>query len=183
MIFLGMALWGCSNNEEAPQGTFVVDIAEYHGIYEGSTWVYRDDGVVDLDELPDEDQLLRAMHMGEGVVAFRRGRRWADAVTVGEMVWDVTDGLTLLSWDMPFGQGEGEYPISSALPEEQPDVSNGEWGCTNTMTEEVETWYATFDNVLLFSCDGGPFAGELAFGKNFGLVWLQTADAQWSMVF
>lgn len=182
-MFLGMMLWGCTNSEEAPQGTFVVDISDYHGMYEGATWVYRDDGIVDLDDLPDEDQLLRAMHMGDGVVEFRRGRRWADSQSIGEMVWDIDNGLTLLSWDLPFGQGEGEYPISNLLPEDEPDVTNGEWTCVNTMTEAVETWYGTFDNVLLFECDGGPLAGEFAFGKNFGLVHLQTADVLWSMVF
>lgn len=149
-------------------------IADYDGLTDGSAWVYRDD--MDTGDV-DEERLLRTQYMGEGVVEFRRGTRWADAYTVGEIVWDLSEGLTLSSWSV-FTVGSGDYLVSDFNPELGEVYSDGEWSCTvDRPAEGVSTWYGVFEDTFAFDCEGGQIlAGRYVFARDVGLVRLTLPD-------
>ena len=154
------------------------EIAMYHGLEEDARWTYRDDGGLWTDtgfDL-DEDQLIRVSHMGEGLVELRRGARWADATPYGSLQWTTTDGLGLVSWDLPLGQGAGEYPMSGALIAVGETVT-GEWNCISSAPENgVDTYYALFENAYVFDCSGGGLEGQYVFAFGIGLVSMSIGD-------
>lgn len=152
---------------------------DYLRLEEGSAWVYRDDGE---DGVPEEDALLRAQAVAEGVVELRRGTRWADAETVGSLRWDIGEegGLRLRSWSLPGGLlgGGAGWPI---LP---PEVVAGAsvtvrgedgWRCDITdTTAGIQTYYGTFEDVLIADCASGEgLEGLYFFGRGAGLIALE----------
>jgi hypothetical protein len=174
MVVKMILLFGfsCGGSLTPSQTVSSPDIEMYHGLEEGATWTYRDDGLVWTDtgfEL-DEELLLRASYLGEGLIEFRRGARWADGTPYGSLELTTTDGLALSAWDLPIGQGAGEYPFSNATVEVDGTVS-GDWSCKTSDPEEgIDTYYALFENVYVFSCSGGGPEGEYVFAMNTGLV-------------
>ncbi|MFT5682866.1 MAG: hypothetical protein ACI8RZ_003790 [Myxococcota bacterium] len=148
-------------------------IADYDGLDGENTWVYRDDGDTGI---PDEDRLLATRHTGDGVVELRRGVRWADAETVGTLVWAMSDGLGLASWSV-FGSGSGDYPLSDFDPEAGEVSSQGDWSCEASRPAEGEsTWYGTFEDVFVFDCEGGGLEGRYVFARDVGLIRLTLPD-------
>jgi hypothetical protein len=169
MIFLIIA---CGEGIGEKSVVDSLEIAMFHGLSDGATWTYRDDGGSWNDTGFDleEDQLLRVSHRGDGLVEFRRGSRWADAEPYGSMQWILEDGLALASWDLPVGQGAGNYPLSAASINVGETVT-GDWTCTATDPESgVDTYYALFENVFIFNCSEGGLEGQYVFAINIGLV-------------
>ncbi len=152
-----------------------VQMADYDGLKDGSTWVYRDDGDTGT---PAEDTLIRARYVGGGEVELRRGTRWADADYLGSFVWDTGAGLTLLSWELPVGTGAGSFPITGSTLEVGAVVGTGEWTCETSIPEDGEsTWYGVFDAAFAFVCAGGDgLDGRYVFGEGVGLVRLETSE-------
>ena len=59
----------------------------------------------------------------------RRGERWADADPIGSLVFDLNNGLSLVSWNVDGASGEGNFPVHEGEPTNQSAVSNGNWTC------------------------------------------------------
>lgn len=144
----------------------------YSGLEENATWTYRDDGGSwdDTGYELNETSLIKAVHTGEGNVEFRRGLRWVDGEPIGSIKLSDSDGLRLEKWNLPFGQGEGDFPFSSAEIVIGETVS-GDWDCIATQSEEgVATYYAEYEQVYSFECSGGGLEGVWSFAYQFGLV-------------
>ena len=123
---------------------------------------------VDAEEAPDESALLIAKNE-LGYVPFRRGSRWADAADVGHISWDISEGLRINSWDLPFSSSESGFILSETEPEVDASVTDGDWTCTLLRPESLWTWYAEYQDVLQFQCSGTS-ALQFFFGKRAGLV-------------
>ena len=180
MIVL-LFLLGCGEDGRSSSEAEDVLASSYLSLEDGDSWVYRDDGDTGLF---DEDELLRAQHLGDGVVELRRGRRWADAETVGELVWDVSSGLSLLKWALPSSaSGEGDYPLAGVVLLSGLTVQSGDWSCLSSQTEGEVTWYGTFEDVFVFECEGGGgLEGRYVFANGIGLVELQTEQDHLELV-
>lgn len=154
-----------------------VNIAEYTGLTDDASWIYRDSGwnMEDPDYL-DENSLLRAEHVGEGRVEFRRGLRWADGTPYGFLQFDMTDGFALTEWNIQGTSGDGWYPFSgSSIDVNTP--SSGDWSCTATEpVDPVATYYASFEQAYVFDCTGGGLEGQWVFAYDFGLVHYMSLD-------
>ena len=174
-------LFACNPQEQATAAFFAIDIAEYHMMDEFNSWTYRDDAPDSSDALPDETQLMLAQNES-GVVNFRRGSRWVEAQDVGSMEWSFNEGLTLESWNLPFGSGTGPIPLSSAEPEDGDVMSEGDWTCTLSRPETMWTFYAEYDSVLYFDCDSSSTSLDIFFAKRAGLIHLQTSDYELDLV-
>jgi hypothetical protein len=175
MILYLLACGGGEEEEEETVGSYAM--SGYHGLEEGAAWTYRDDGEDEDTGLPEEADLLRAHYVGDGEVEFRRGTRWADAATIGFMRWESEDGLTLTGWELPFGEGDGDFPIASAQPVDEPKVSRGRWKCEAEKIRDLWTWYGQFDLALQFTCKGGGGPkGTYSFAQEVGLVQLDMPD-------
>ncbi len=154
-------------------GSSATLIVDYDGLSDGSAWVYRDDGDTGL---PDEEQLLRTQYTGDGVVEFRRGTRWADAASVGTLVWDTRYGLGLSSWSL-LGGGSGDVLITDFDPVEGEVISGEDWSCTVTRPVEGEpTWYGLFEDVVVSECAGSGPEGRYVFAREVGLIRLTLPD-------
>ena len=165
------AAWGCEGKEmETAVSSVVLD--DFHGLWKDEDWTFRDDGGT-IDDDIFEDELLRVRHVGDGVMEFRRGARWPDATYEGELVWDTSDGLELVAWDLGDAQGDGRIRLTDAQPAEGDRHAIGSWVCTTDTQAEVTTYYAVFDQALVVECtsDGGAgLAGEWSFAEGIGLV-------------
>ena len=181
MIFV-LAM-GCNNESVNQAAELSTEIAVFHALEEGKSWTYKDDGASWNDtgfEL-NEEELLRASYRGEGVVEFRRGVRWTDGLPYGTLTWDTSNGLALSSWDLPSGQGSGDYPLSGPTISIN-ETTSGDWSCTASDPEEgIETYYALFEHVVVFDCTGGP-GGQYVFGYETGLVRLTLEDSTLELV-
>lgn len=166
-LLLGLPLLACNRREPYenidPEAAVISD---YHGLEDGASWIYRDDGA---DTEPEESSLLRAQ-LSSDTIELRRGARWADADPVGHLSWSWDDGLTLTGWSLPSGtEGASEVLVSGEI------IEFAE-GCEYFIPEEGwPTYHGTFEDAVVFSCTE-PLAVELAFGLGVGLVWLQTDD-------
>ena len=171
----------CAPEAQNSATLFGIDIREYHMMDEFNSWTYRDDTPDSSDILPDEAQLMLAQNES-GTVSFRRGSRWIEAQEVGTVEWSIEEGLTLQSWDLPFGSGSGPVPLSSAEPEDGDVMSEGDWTCTLSRPESMWTYYAEYDAVLYFDCDSSSTSLDLFFAKRAGLVHLQSSDYELDLV-
>jgi hypothetical protein len=161
-----------SSNSRSPEAIF------YSGLEEDATWTYRDDGGSwnDTGYELNEVSLIKAIHTGEGKIEFRRGLRWVDGEPIGSIQLSDSDGLRLENWNLPFGQGEGDFPFSSVEIVTGETVS-GDWDCIATQSEEgVSTYYAQYDQVYSFGCSGGGLEGIWSFAYQFGLVRFEGID-------
>ena len=170
MIFL---LLGCGASSSAKQAAADnPDASLFSGLVEGATWTYRDDGGVwdDTGYELEEEALIKAVHIGDGKIEFRRGLRWADGAYYGELELSDQDGLRLVSWRMPFGDGEGDYPFSGPQLIEGETVS-GDWDCLIERPEGgISTYYAVYENSFSFQCSNGGLEGSWSFAYEIGLV-------------
>ena len=165
MIPLLLAL--ACGKDDAATGQAVFDLTEYSGLDADGSWVYRDDG---SDELPDEATLLRARDQGGGTVELRRGYRWADADPVGEVVWDTSDGLTLTGLHLLPVAWTGSMRLADLEPANGDQQVRGGSHCVTDDTQVVSTYYADYDDVLVFDCTGDGLPGTYAFANGVGLV-------------
>jgi len=158
------------DSSAAPEGGF--DAADYAGLAEDASWTYR--GAADTAD-PESEDLLLARHMGEGLVEFRQGARWADAQPAGELSWDASGSLSLQSWDLGESSGSGPVVLVEAGADDGAEYSSGSWSCVLNYGE-AETYYARFPESALVSCEGGDgLAGDYGFARDFGLVSLDGA--------
>ena len=175
MIYL--LLIGCSKDSVNQAAELSTEIAFFHALEEGKSWTYKDDGLSweDTGFSLNEEVLIRAEYLGEGVVEFRRGVRWTDGVPIANLTWDTSNGLALSAWDVPVGQGSGDCPLSGptiAIGES----TSGDWSCIASDPEGgVETYYALFEHVVVFDCIGG-LEGQYVFGYETGLVKMTLTD-------
>ena len=178
-------------------------IGEWHGLEEESAWTFRDDAIG--DEAPEPEELVLARYAGEGQMELRRGERWADADPIGSLSFELTDGLTLIGWEVDGASGEGIYPVYEGEPTPGATVSNGSWSCEVDLNEDVETFYGIFPASMRVGCtiggigldDGssgdtgsseavygvtGTPAGYWSFAPGIGLVRVQSADFDLNLV-
>jgi len=178
MRWLLVLLMGCGEEGDGmfPSSSGDVVLSEdYDGLIADSSWTYRDlqNGEGDTGGL-DEDALLQARYLGDGIVEFRQGSRWADAVVVGSLEWKSRAGLNLASWD--FGgniQGKGTFPLTDETPEAGESVSQDGWSCETLKPELYDTWYGSFEDVYSFECSGAGPSGVYVFARDIGLIALQ----------
>ena len=131
-------------------------------------WTWRDD---EAQTPPDEDTLLHGRDMGQGRIELRRGPRWADAAVIGDITFSVEDGIVLEGLALDDISMGAARPLAPALVEEGAVVSDGSWRCTVGLEEEVETFYAVFDQTLVSTCEGNQLpAGTWVFAEDMGLV-------------
>ena len=173
--------FACGEPPETSNSIFQVNMVDYHSLSEDRSWTYRDEFDVDPNVLPDENNLLLA-RSESGYVSFRRGARWADATDIGHLEWDFVEGLSLLSWDLPFSSGSDLLPISGENPEEGETANLNGWVCTMSKPESVWTYYAEYDKVLYFACSNDSLVLDLYFAKGAGLINLMSSDYEMELV-
>ena len=176
-----LILFGCSEESQSTNSIFAVNMVDYHSLSDNRSWTYRDEFDPDPNILPDENNLLLARSV-DGYVSFRRGARWADAVDSGHLEWDFVEGLTLLSWELPFSSGSDLLPISGENPEEGETANLNGWRCTMSKPESVWTYYAEYDKVLYFACSSDSLVLDLYFAKEAGLINLMSSDYEMELV-
>ena len=167
MIFFLIA---CAGDESPTSTLFNIVLEEYHELDEPKSWTYRDDMPVEPETLPDESQLLLAKNE-DGYVAIRRGSRWADAQDVGHLSWDISEGLRVLSWELPFSSSDTGFLLTDTEVEVDSTTTDGGWSCTLKRPDSLWTWYAEYQDVLQFHCIGSSDI-QFFFGKRAGLVLL-----------
>ena len=151
MIFL--LVFGCIESKTKKELEAAKEIVNYHGIEEGASWTYRDDGAdFDTGTAPPEDEdLILAHHEGNGYIELRRGARWVEATPVGHLEFSaMAQALQLTSWELPIGSGSGNYLLSDALPEEGEVFSSEDWSCTVYRPDFLWTYYGYYDDVVIF---------------------------------
>jgi len=176
-----MGLWllalGCGGDGVGGSQDNEILLRDYHGLQEDAAWTYRDE---ESDDDPEESDLLRARLVDEERVELRRGARWTEAEVVGHLEWDLSNGLDLLSWELPGFEGEDSLRMADFAPAHGDRHSSGDWVCTtNGNVAEVDTFYAVFDDLLRFECnageDGQP-GGNWDFALGVGLVRYESGE-------
>lgn len=173
MIWL-LAL-ACAPDKEAGAVGNTNYIADYHGLEEGASWAYRDDGIT--DESPEESELLRARYLGDGVIDLRRGSRWADSRTEALLDFDLDTEFSLQAWEIAGSEGETELPLGTDQPANGQAVTADEWFCSTSMEGIGLTYYGAFEDIVQYDCEGsaGP-AGSFIFALGVGLVHFESED-------
>lgn len=164
-------LLACGEDLPPPPGQEgEVPLDSYHGLSEENSWTWRDDG--DTGE-PESERLLKARYE-EGVMDIRRGSRWVDGRPEGELEWSTEGGLFLVGWDLGGARGSDELPLAVDGTVWGGTVSAEDWSCTNRFSDDLQTWYAVFDDAVIFDCTGGNgVPGQWAFARGLGLVKLE----------
>ena len=177
---LVVALVGCSKPTTTAEPEDI-NIADYHGFSADAAWTYRDDGV--LGESPSESVLLRARYTGDGIVDLRRGARWADADRVAKVAFRLDTDFSITEWVLGPYSGSGDLPLGNEVPLNGQSVQSSGWFCRTERRTEVETYYAFFEDVVQFQCegDGGP-EGDWTFAKDMGLVSYDGPEYSLSLV-
>ena len=156
---------------------------DWHGLSTDAAWTYRDDAIT--DEAPEPAELVLARYNGDGQMELRRGERWADADPIGSLVFDLNNGLSLVSWNVDGASGEGNFPVYEGEPTNQSAVSNGSWTCQAAMNEDVETFYGIFPSSMRIGCTvgGGGFGrSESGHRRCSRSLWGHRL-ARWLLVF
>ena len=166
---------GCAPDKEAGPVSTTTYIADYHGLEEGASWAYRDDGV--SDDSPVESEVLRARYLGDGLMDFRRGSRWPDARTEAELDFDLDAEFKLQAWDFAGHSGESDLPLGTDQPVNGQSVSSGGWLCATETDGIGLTYYGVFEDIVQYDCQGddGP-AGTFIFALGVGLVRYESED-------
>jgi len=166
---------GCGSDKDAGTVGSTTFIADYHGLSTDASWAYRDDG--NTVDSPVESEIVRARHLGDGVVDFRRGSRWADGRTEAVLDYALDAEFILQAWDIAGLEGEAELPLGSDQPEHGQSVSADGWKCKTATRGVGTTYYGVFEDVVQYDCSGdaGP-AGSFIFALDVGLVHFQIGD-------
>lgn len=178
--WLPLLLLGCGSEGGQESGD-VLSITDFHGLVDGASWTYRDDG--ETEESPSDDVLLRSRYLGSGEIDMRRGVRWVDGPTEVFLVFDQGDQFVLKSWEMDGGSGSRDLPLGSHAVAQGQAVDEKNWFCRTVTRTEVETYYGVFDDVIQFQCEGaaGP-EGNWTFAKDLGLVHYEGSDYTLNLV-
>ncbi len=165
---------GCKD-EKSESVSLTTYIADYHGLEEGASWSYRDDDVSDVS--PDEADLLRVRYLGDGLLDFRRGSRWADGRTEAVLDFDLDAEFSLTAWEFAGAEGEGDLPLGTDQPAQGQSVLTDDWYCSTGMDGLSVTYYGVFEDIVQYDCegDGGP-AGTYIFALGVGLVHFEGED-------
>ncbi len=165
-----LALSACGGDLPPPPGQEgALPIASYHGLNSENSWTWRDDG--DTGE-PEAERLLKARYEG-GLMDIRRGSRWVDGRPEGTLEWSTDGGLYLVAWDIGGRRGSAELPLAVDGVAWGDTVVAEDWACTNSYADNLETWYAIFNDAVVFDCTGGNgISGRWAFARGEGLVRL-----------
>ncbi len=176
---LVLAAMGCGNNAPG-EGTGEILMVDYLALELDGAWTFRDD---DSTEDPEEDELIRARLSSEDTLELRRGARWADAEDAGMLAFDTRYGLSLVEFDLAGLDdglsGSGDWAMADFDPVTGEYQGSGTWGCTTDTGTEVETWYATFEDVVRLDCSstgGDGLPGTWDFARGIGLVRYEHPD-------
>ena len=173
---LALTIWaGCGSDKDAGALESTTFIADYHGLEDGTSWAYRDDGITNAS--PVESEMLRARHLGAGLVDFRRSIRWADGRTEMVLDFELDTEFRLQAWEIAGLQGEAALPLGTDKPEHGQTVKADGWRCETATRGIGETYYGIFEDVIQYDCtgDAGP-AGSFIFALGVGLVHFESED-------
>jgi len=171
---ISFLLLGCTLSDGSVDAVLDVRISDYVPLDEGGAWTYRDDANGDSEGLPDDDELVLAQVVEGGEIGLRRGSRWADAVPLGWMVWDVEDGLALEAFSYGELEGSQSHRFAQDSPLVNTEVTDGEWSCETERLATFETWYGEYEHILKITCNGSEvLGGNWFFAKNIGLIRVQ----------
>lgn len=169
LALCALSLAACNGDGGAGEGE--VSIAEYAALSEGASWTYRDD--LSTEEVDDE-RLIRAHHLGEGLIELRRGARWADASPVAALAFSEAGGLSLVAWEFGPDAGEAELPLADAQVADGDLATAAGWSCSADLDASVETFYGTFSDTVVFDCSrsSSGLPGVFTFAREVGLISL-----------
>lgn len=167
LALCALSLAACKGDGGAGEGE--VSIADYAALTEGASWTYRDD--LSTEEV-DDARLLRAHHVGLGVIEIRRGARWADASPVAALAFSEEGGLSLVSWEYGPDAGEAELPLSEAQVADGDLATAAGWSCSADLDASVETFYGTFSDTVVFDCSrsNSGLPAVFTFAAEVGLI-------------
>ena len=164
-----MVLWllACGGGGGLPGNA--VGASGYGTLSAESAWTWREelpaDTGVSLDV--DESGLIHGRFV-DGAIELRRGSRWADATTVGEIRLAAPEGggLVLDGWSFDEATGGG-----ALLSLEDPETGVDTPDCGIVTDLEVDTFYGVFQRTLISDCGG---KGEWVFEYGVGLIQVET---------
>ena len=109
--------------------------------------------------------------------------RWADASRTAEVVFHLDNNFSILEWTLGPYSGSADLPLGNEVPLDGQSVQVSGWFCRTERRTEVETYYAFFEDVVQFQCEGegGP-EGNWTFAKDVGLVAYDAPDYSLSLV-
>ncbi len=170
---ISIILLGCTLSESGVDAEQDVRISDYVPLDDGRAWTYRDDALGDSEGLPEDTELVLA-HVVDGGVDLRRGSRWADALPLGWMVWDVGSGLVLEGFSFEELEEVEPHRFAQESPLVDSETNDGDWQCSTERLSEFETWYGKYEHILQISCSGSDvLSGQWFFAKNIGLIRMQ----------
>jgi hypothetical protein len=161
---------------EEPLAEGEVYLVEHKGFDPGAAWTWHDDAArigVPVDEQPelDEEALLHGQVASEGQIELRRGARFADGAEAGHLTFQAeSPDLVLTSWSLGEAEGSGQLKLGDAIVGEGDRHASGDFVCTSSTTSDQDTFYALFEDVLIFDCTGPGPAARWAFAREIGLV-------------
>lgn len=174
---------GCGGDEATGDGSGANErlLRDYHGFEEGNAWTYRDDLGPDEagqdSDTPEENELLRMRFDGDDTTELRRGSRWADAEPVGFFEWDLRDGLAMVAYDLEGESDEGTWRMAGFAPATGDTYTWTDWACVTDTTQEVETFYGVFEDVVRLECEGDTgLPGTWDFAAGVGLIRYESED-------
>lgn len=177
-MMLAVGLCACNGEGFRGDGFSGVLAEDYHGISEDAAWTWTD---TPGEELADESLLLRG-RVEDGEIRIRRGARYADGEDWGTVKLDVVEGLTLRSWELGGSSGQGPLLLCPAEVAADSRIEQGGWACDAAIWTPQDTFFGTFEQALVLTCEGDGPAGTWAFAEGVGLIHLATGDTELSLV-
>ncbi len=179
-----LALLAACGGEGDPAGGGAPRWSDYLGLDAGAAWSWREaDAPLDSGGA-DVSAAIRGRHLGDGYVEMRLGDPWADALDLGFLSWDASDGIVLSDWRLGGVESSGPRRFAYDRTEPGEAVSNGAFGCVLSVPAEPRTvYYGTFEDTVELACDGDPaLAGLWVFARGHGLVRVQAGIADWELI-
>ena len=142
--------------------------ADFASLTEDGAWTWRDEVSADTEsvDLDVEEGSLLHGRWASGALELRRGSRWADAETVGELLFSQPDeALSLEGWSLD-GVTGGSALLADARPENGVPTAD----CGTVLDLPVETFYGLFLRTLVADCGD---AGVWSFEAGVGLIQVQ----------
>ncbi len=182
VTLIALLLLACGNGEGP--GSVTQTWGEYAGLDEGAAWSWRETADVLDSGGADITEAIRGRHTGDGYVEMRLGDPWADAIDLGFLQWDIADGIVLSGWRL--GGAESGTPRAFVRTGTEPGeaVSENGFGCLTSRPSEPRTvYYATFEDVVEFDCQGDPaLEGLWVFARGHGLIYVSAGIADWELI-